>query len=119
MLSIEALQERIRQSELGQEWIDNSLLNQDVWLVEELGYSKQECDILKCINIHFEGFLLSWLKLLAKLTVLASIREKCNLANVKNKVSYLKQLDKFLIEEGYNQPELLLVSRSFRHRYGI
>ena len=107
MLSLEALQERIRQSELGQEWIDNSLLNQDVWLVEELGYSKQECDILKCINIHFEGFLLSWLKLLAKLTVLASIREKCNLANVKNKVSYLKQLDKFLIEEGYNQPELL------------
>ncbi|MDJ0717606.1 MAG: tyrosine-type recombinase/integrase [Prochloraceae cyanobacterium] len=107
MLPIEALQERIEQSELGQEWSAHPLLERDVWSVEELGYSKQEGDILNCRNIHFEEFLLSWLKLLVKLTVLASVREKCNLANVKNKVSYLKKLDEFLITEGENQPELL------------
>ena len=38
MLPIEVLQERIERSELGKAWIDNSLLNQDVWSLGELGY---------------------------------------------------------------------------------
>ena len=42
MLPIEALQSRIAKSELGQEWINNPLLDKDVWSLEELGYGKDE-----------------------------------------------------------------------------
>ena len=107
MLPIEALQERIGQSELGQEWISNSLLNQDVWSVEELGYTEEESKIQGTRNIYFEEFSLSWLKLLAKLSTLASAREKSSLSTVGKRVNYLKQFDKFLVAEGYNQPELI------------
>ncbi|MGK7934820.1 MAG: tyrosine-type recombinase/integrase [Xenococcaceae cyanobacterium] len=107
MLPIEALQERIGQSELGQEWINNPLLDQDVWSVQELGYSEEESKIRATWNIYFEKFSLPWLKLLAKLTALASAREKRSLALVVRKVNDLKQFDKFLLTEGYNQPELI------------
>lgn len=107
MLSTEALQERIGQSELGREWVNNSLLDQDVWSVEELGYSEEESKIKGTRNIYFEEFSLPWLKLLAKLTALASAREKVSLSSVNKRVCYLKQLDNFLVVEGYNQPELI------------
>ncbi len=107
MLSIEVLQERINNSELGQEWISNPLLDRDVWSVEELGYSKEEFIINGTRNIYFKDFSLSWLKLLAKLTILASTREKISLGTVQIRTYSLKQLDQFLVAEGYNQPELL------------
>jgi integrase len=107
MLPIEALQQRIGQSELGQEWINNPLLNQDVWSVEKLGYSEEESKIQGTRNLYFEEFSLPWLKLLTKLTVLASVREKVSLSSVSKRINYLKQFDKFLVSEGYNQPELI------------
>ncbi|MDJ0632905.1 MAG: tyrosine-type recombinase/integrase [Xenococcaceae cyanobacterium MO_188.B29] len=107
MLPIEALQERIGQSELGREWINNPLLDRDVWSVEELGYTEEESRIKGTRNIYFEDFSLPWLKLLAKLTALASTREKDSLSSVSKRVNYLKQFDKFLVTEGYNQPKLI------------
>jgi integrase len=107
MQPIEALQKRIGQSELGQKWIANSLLNDDIWSVEELGYSEEESKIRGTRNIYFEEFSLPWLKLLAKLTALASAREKSSLSSVGKRVNYLKQFDKFLVAEGYNQPKLI------------
>ena len=76
MLPIEALESRIAKSELGQEWIDNPLLNKDVWSLEELGYSKDELNMRGAKNLHFEDFYLSWLKLLTKLTTLSTIRKR-------------------------------------------
>lgn len=107
MLPIETLPEKIGKSELGQEWINNPLLNQDIWLVQELGYTEEESKVNGTRNIYFEEFSLPWLKLLAKLTALASTREKCSLSSVSKRVCYLKQLDKFLVTDGYSQPELL------------
>ncbi len=107
MLPIDALQKRIYKSELGQELIKNSLLNQDIWSLEELSYTAEELRIAGSRNIYFEKFSLPWLKLLAKLTVLANAREKCSLGSVSARLGYLKQLDKFLVTEGYSQPESL------------
>ncbi len=107
MLPIEALQQRVKQSELGQEWIDNPLLNQDIWSVEELDYSEEESKITGIRNIYFEKFSLPWLKLLAKLTAKATIRERSSLSLVVVRVGYLKQLDNFLMLGGYTQPQAL------------
>jgi hypothetical protein len=107
MLLIEALESRIAKSELGQEWIDNPLLDKDVWSLEELGYSKDELNMRGAKNLHFEDFSLSWLKLLTKLTILSTIRKKHSLTTVKLRVCYLKQFDRFLLKEGYSQPELI------------
>ena len=107
MLAIEALQSRIAKSELGQEWINNPLLDRDVWSLEELGYSKEELNMRTAKNLHFENFVLSWLKLLTKLTILSTIRQKHSLTTVKMRVCYLKQFDSFLLEEGITQPELI------------
>lgn len=107
MLPIKALQERIRQSELGQEWIKDPLMNQDVWSVKELGYTEEESKISGIRNIYFDKFSLPWLKLLAKLTAKAIVRERSSLSLVSIRVSYLKQLDNFLILEGYTQAQTL------------
>ena len=107
MFPIEALQERIAQSELGQEWIKNPLLNKDIWSVEELGYGEEESKIASIRNIYFNRFFLSWLKLLTKLTVLSLAGERISLNTVTRRVSYLKKFDSFLLEEGYIQPELI------------
>ena len=107
MLPIEALQERVKQSELGQEWINNPLLNKDIWSIEELGYSEEELKISSIRNIYFEEFSLPWLKLLAKLTALAIVREQYSANTARQKINRLKLLDKFLVAEGYNQPELI------------
>ena len=107
MQPIEALQEKIEQSEMGREWISDPLLNQDVWAVEELGYSEEEARIRSVRNIYFDSFSLPWLKLLAKLTAKASAREKCSLLSIKQRVNGLRQLNEFLVSKGYSQPELI------------
>jgi integrase len=107
MLLIEALESRIAKSELGQEWIDNPLLDKDVWSLEELGYSKDELNMRGAKNLHFEDFSLSWLKLLTKLAILSTIRKKHSLTTVRLRVCSLKQFDSFLLEFGYTQPELI------------
>ena len=106
MLPIEALQERIKKSELGREWINNPLLNRDIWLFKELGYKEEEIKITNNSNsIYFDKFSLPWLKFLTKLTVLASSREKHSLGVIKNRIYYLKQLDVFLLSRGYGNPK--------------
>ena len=70
----------MRKSELGRKWTDNPLLDKDVWSVEELGYSQEELKIEGTHNIYFEDFSLPWLKLLTKLTALATAREKHSLS---------------------------------------
>ncbi|NJL52465.1 MAG: hypothetical protein HC930_10000 [Hydrococcus sp. SU_1_0] len=107
MLHIEALQSRVRNSELGQEWINDPLLNRDIWSVEELGYTEEESKITGIRNIYFAKFSLSWLRLLAKLTAKATVRERSSLSLVYIRVSYLKQLDDFLMLRGYTQPQAL------------
>ena len=107
MLPIEALQERIEKSELGQEWIDNPLLERDIWKVEELGYTEEELRIMTIRNLYFEKFSLLWLKLLAKLTALASAREKCSLGSMLARVYTLRCLNEFLELKGYVQPDLI------------
>jgi integrase len=101
------LMNRVESSELGKEWINEPLMNQDVWPVEKIGYIKEEGKLNGIKNIHFEGFSLQWLKLLTKLTVKASAREKHSLGTIFHRASCLKQLDKFLSSKGYNQPETL------------
>ncbi|MDJ0575363.1 MAG: hypothetical protein QNJ65_09395 [Xenococcaceae cyanobacterium MO_234.B1] len=51
MLPIEELQERIEQSELGQEFINNPLLNKDTWALIDLGYTEEEVKIATNKNI--------------------------------------------------------------------
>ncbi|WP_196517902.1 tyrosine-type recombinase/integrase [Nostoc sp. WHI] len=105
MLILEVLKERLIKSELGQEWIKNPLLSQDIWFLEKLGYTEEECKRGKQKNIYFDGFSLSWLKLLTKLTVLATIRQKLSLNTAIHRITYLRQLDEFLLIKGYSQPE--------------
>ena len=107
MLAIEALQERVANSELGREWINDSLMTKDVWSLTELGYSEEECRISGRHNIYFDGFSLPWLKLLAKLTAQASAREKHSIGRVCLRVYCLKHLDEFLISGGHSQPQTL------------
>lgn len=107
MLPIEALQERIERSELGKAWIDNPLMDRDVWSLEELGYSQEEMRVKSTKNIYFQEFSLPWLKVLSKLTILALVREGYALTTVTQRVVCLRQFNKFLQAEGYNQPELI------------
>ncbi len=89
MLPVETLQEKIRQSELGQNWIDNPLLDKDVWSFAELGYCIEETKIRSNHNIYFKDFALSWLKLLTKLTVLSTAREKTSIQTAGTRICYL------------------------------
>ena len=107
LLPIEALQERICNSELGQEWINDPLMNQDVWFVETLGFTKEQAKARGIKNIYFESFSLPWLKLLAKLTIKATAREKSGLNSINRKIVGLRQLDDFLISKGIGKPELI------------
>jgi len=107
MSSLQVLEARIANSELGHEWINNLLMDKDVWSVKEIGYTEEELQITRIHNIYFQDFLLPWLKVLTKLTALASAREKCSLPRIQGRVNDLKKLDKFLISEGYNKPEMI------------
>jgi integrase len=103
-MSFEAFQKRIFQSELGQIWNQDPLLKEDIWALIDLGYSKEECAIRGSKNIYFKRFSLPWLKLLAKLTIKARIRERHSINTVLIDVSILGQLDEFLISKSYTQP---------------
>ncbi len=101
------LYERVIESELGREWMNNPLMNQDVWSLIELGYSEEECQINGHYNLYFNDFSLPWLKLLTKLTIKASIRERYSMGRVIHRVGCLKHLDQFLVFNGHTQPESL------------
>ena len=83
MLAIEALHEKVANSELGQEWINDPLFNRDVWELTELGYSQEDCALNNKRNLYFKDISLPWLKLLTKLTIKASAREKNSLGTLK------------------------------------
>lgn len=106
-LSLEALQQRVVVSDLGRAWGNDPLMDRDVWLVQELGHNEEESLMQGTRNIHFEGFSLPWLKLLAKLTTKAGAREKHSINTLSTRISYLRQLDKFLVLKGYSYPEAL------------
>ena len=105
LLTTEALKERISNSELGREWIDDSLLLEDKWSTSLLGYSDDDIKIWRRQTISFEGYKLPWLKFLAKLTIKAAARELHTLQNLVAHYMILFQLDKFLATQGYAQPK--------------
>ena len=98
---------RLTESELGEEFFQNPLMDKDVWSVTELGYSEEEAKIQGTRNFYFQGFSLPWLKLLTKLTALVSTREKSSLSVTRKRVDYIKQFDAFLESKGYRQPDLV------------
>lgn len=103
----ETLQEQIALSELGKQWINDPLMNQDVWSLLELGYSQEECRINGHYYLYFHKFSLPWLKRLTQLTIKASVRERYSLGRIIHRVSCLNHLDRFLWSSGYTQPESL------------
>ena len=107
MLPVEALQKRIGNSELGRQWMNEPLMNQDIWPLEKLGYSQEECKLFGQNNIYFDKIFLPWLRLLTKLTTREMARKKYSLSTVCNKIKHLKQLDEFLRAKGYIRPELI------------
>ena len=98
---------RLAESELGEEFLQNPLMDEDVWSVTELGYSEEKAKIQGTRNFYFQDFSLPWLKLLAKLTALASAREKSSLTVTRKRVDYLKQFDVFFESKGYRKPDLV------------
>lgn len=107
ILPIEALQKKITDSELGQEWINDSLVNKDVWALSDLGYTEEELKIIGSRNLYFTSIVSPWLKLLAKLTAKAIARNKHSVDIIRRRISQLKQLDEFLISKGYTQPNMI------------
>ncbi len=107
-LPLEILQKEIAKSQFGQECIQDPLLmTEDVWSLRKLGYSEEECQINGKTYLHFKDFSLPWLKLLAKLTTKAGVRERHSLSQVYIRVNCLKHLDEFLVSNGHNQPQTL------------
>ena len=107
ILPIETLQKKITNSELGQEWINDSLVNKDVWALRDLGYTEEELKIIGSRNLYFTSIVSPWLKLLAKLTAKAIARNKHSVDIIRRRISQLKQLDEFLVSKGYTQPNML------------
>jgi integrase len=105
--TLETLQERIALSELGKQWINDPLMNQDFWSLLELGYSQEECRINGHYHLYFHKFSLPWLKRLTQLTIKASIRERYSLGRVIHRLGCLNHLDRFLCNYGYTQPQFL------------
>ena len=54
--SLESLQQNISVSELGREWLDDPLLERDVWSVQDLGYTKEEFSMSGTRNVYFKEF---------------------------------------------------------------
>ena len=102
-LSLETLQERIAQSELGEAWSQNTLLQNDIWSLTDLGCTPEQLSNISTRKLYFKQFQLHWLKFLAKLTVLAQIDEKRDPDSVRKCVSILHHLDTFLLDQGYSQ----------------
>ena len=107
LMSLQVLQQRIVESELGKEWLKDPLLSKDIWTIKELGYSEEEEKICETKKIYFRDFRIPWLKLLTKLTVKAKVRQKGSIGTIIRQVHYLKKLDKFLLGKGCNDPELI------------
>lgn len=110
VFSSEILPQLIAVSELGKEWINDPLMNQDMWSLLDLGYSPEECRINGRYHLHFQKFSMSWLKWLTKLTIKASVRERYSLGRIIHRVVCLNHLDRFLWSNGHTQPQLLTES---------
>lgn len=104
-ITIEVLQDRVSRSELGREFLQEPLMLQDVWPLAALGYSHEEIEISNRRNLYFTDFHLRWLKLLAKLTVKARIRQRHTLNTVVLATHMLRELDAFLAKRSYTRPE--------------
>jgi integrase len=102
-----ALEKRIASSELGREWLNDPMMNQDVWALIELGYSQEECHLNGHYHLYFDQFSLPWLKRLTKLTIKASVRERYSLGRVVHRGVCLRHLDRFLVSNGYTHPQAL------------
>lgn len=107
VFSFERFQEQVANSELGEKWLNDPLMNQDVWPLTQLGYSAEECQMRGGWNIYYVSFKLLWLKLLAKLTTKAGIRQKQSISSVEKRVFCLRQLDDFLRVRKCDRPEHL------------
>ncbi len=105
--SYEVLEKRVAESELGREWMNDPLMNQDVWKLTELGYNEEDCRMNGQRNIYFDKFNLPWLKLLAKLTTKAGVRERHSICRIRMRVNRLKDLDRFLQNSGYTNYQSL------------
>lgn len=97
----------VRESELGKKYIDDPLLKKDIWSLTELGYSEEDCTIQQIRCIYFNKFALEWLKLLAKLTTKARVRQRHAPSGVVMTVRVLCQLDNFLVAQTCLQPDNL------------
>ena len=109
------LQERIKNSELGKEWMNDPLMNQDIWSLIELGYSQEECRINGHYHLYFHKISLPWLKQLTQLTIRASIRERYSLGRIIQRLGCLNHLAHFLYNNGYTQPQFL--TESILHQF--
>ncbi|MGL5942555.1 MAG: tyrosine-type recombinase/integrase [Waterburya sp.] len=110
MLAVETLQERVANSELGREWINDPLMNRDVWSLIELGYNEEECRINGRYNLHLNNFSLPWLQFLSKLTIRATARQRFSMGRITHRVCDFKLLDKFLFTQGCVDPKLITES---------
>lgn len=99
--SMEKLNERVNQSELGQEWADDPLMKKDLWLFTDLGYTKEECRITGGKTINFKQISLPWLKYLTKLTVKYRVRQCSSQQKLLSDVCVARQLNRFLTNQGY------------------
>ena len=96
MLTLKMLQERVASSDYGREWINDPLMNQDIWELTELGYSAVECRINARYKLHLDDISLPWIKYQSKLTIRATARARFSIGRITHHVSDLKCLDKFL-----------------------
>ncbi|MEL6460892.1 MAG: tyrosine-type recombinase/integrase [Cyanobacteria bacterium J06621_15] len=115
MLTLKTLQERVANSDYGREWINDPLMNQDIWELTELGYSSIECRINARYKLHLDDFSLPWLKYLSKLTIRATARARFSIGRITHRVCDLKCLDKFLKENCCTSPQL--ISESLLHQF--
>jgi len=76
------LHERVKQSELGSQWFNDPLIQQDVWPLTALGFDEEQCRIQGSKNVYFTRITLPWLNYLAKLTAKARVREKCSASRI-------------------------------------
>lgn len=98
------LYERVKQSELGSQWVDDPLMQQDVWPLTALGFDEEQCRVLGERNVHFTRITLPWLKYLAKLTARARARERCSFDRIITETNCLTHLNEFLLAHGCSQP---------------
>lgn len=63
VFSYEVLRQRVAESELGGKFLQDPLMEKDVWSVIELGYCEEEAKIQGTRNFYFQDFSLPWLKL--------------------------------------------------------